>query len=426
MNKTPLLLKNIVHNSHTCDILIENGVFRKIDTLIVPPADCQIIDGKGNLAISPAFYNTHTHAAMSLMRSYADDMALFKWLQEYIWPFEGKLTQHDIYVGSKLAMLEMIRTGTVFFNDMYWYPMETVKAAKEMKIRAAVGMLYLSGSDPALEEKNNAINQELEAQRRWIEDDGKLRLTLGPHALYTVSREKLLSAAEKARKENYYLHIHLAETRSELENCQKENNMTPTEYLHSLGILGEKTILAHSLYLSPSDIEIIKHSGSHISHCPCSNMKLGSGSFHYQEIVEEHGVEITIGTDGACSNNNLSMLEEIKFVALSAKRQAHNPEVGKDIDIFRAATLNGARAFGIRGGIIEVGMAADCLLIDLNNSLMVADYNFISNLVYSADSSCIDSVICGGDILMLHKFIENEKQILQEARECCRRLGDKG
>ena len=116
------------------------------------------------------------------------------------------------------------------------------------------------------------------------------------------------------------------------------------------------------------------------------------------------------------------MLEEIKFAALSAKRQAHNPEVGKDADIFRAATLNGARAFGIRGGLIEEGMAADCLLIDLNNPLMIADYNFISNIVYSADSSCIDTVICGGEILMLHKFIEGERDILQAARECCRRL----
>lgn len=424
MEKSPLLLKNVVHNGHTCDILIENGVFRRIDSCIILSAECRVIDFKGNFAISPAFYNTHTHAAMSLMRSYADDMELFKWLNDYVWKFEAKLSPHDIYIGSKLAMLEMIRTGTVFFNDMYWYPMETVKAVKDMKMRAAVGMLYLSGSDAELEEKNNAINQELEEKRQWIEEEGKIHLTLGPHAIYTVSREKLLSAAEKAKNENYFIHIHLAETRSEFENCKKEHGMTPTEYLYSLGILGEKTILAHSLYLTPSDIEIIKHSGAHISHNPCSNMKLGSGSFHYQEVVEHHGLEITIGTDGACSNNTVSMLEEIKFAALSAKRQSHNPEVGKDVDIFRAATLNGARAFGIKGGVIDVGMAADCMLIDLDNPLMVADYNFVSNMVYSADSSCIDTVICNGDILMLHKFIEGEREILQAARECCRRLGN--
>ena len=165
MEKSPLLLKNVVHNGHTCDILIENGVFRKIDSCIIPSAECRVIDFKGNFAISPAFYNTHTHAAMSLMRSYADDMELFKWLNDYVWKFEAKLSPHDIYIGSKLAMLEMIRTGTVFFNDMYWYPMETVKAVKDMKMRAAVGMLYLSGSDAELEEKNNAINQELEEKR---------------------------------------------------------------------------------------------------------------------------------------------------------------------------------------------------------------------------------------------------------------------
>ncbi|MBR1966365.1 MAG: amidohydrolase [Lentisphaeria bacterium] len=424
MENTSLLLKNTVHNGKTCDVLIENGMFSKIADSVKAPADCRVINCNGNLAVSPAFYNTHTHAAMTLLRSYADDMNLFKWLQEYIWPVEAKLTPHDIYVGSKLAMLEMIRTGTVFFNDMYWYPMETIKAAKEMKLRAAVGMLFLSGADAEAEAGNNAVNQELEEKRSWIEEDGKIRLTLAPHAIYSVSREKLHSAACKSGSENYHLHIHLAETRSELENCQKEHGMTPAEYLDSIGVLGPKTILAHSLFLTPSDIELIRDRGAHISHNPCSNMKLGSGSFHYQEIVEKYGCEITIGTDGACSNNNISMLEEIKFAALSAKRQAHDPEVGKDTDIFKAATCNGAKAFGIDGGEIAVGKVADCLLVDLNNPLMVANYSFVSNMVYSADSSCIDTVICGGDILMLHKFIEGENEILQEARKCCRRIAN--
>ena len=425
MSKSPLLLKNTVFNGNTCDILIENGRFSNIAPEIKVPDNCRIINSRGNLAISPAFYNTHTHAAMSLLRSYADDMELFKWLQQYIWPVEAKLTPEDIYIGSELAMLEMIRTGTVFFNDMYWYPMETVKAAQKLKMRGAVGMLFLSGSDPVLEEQNTRINQELENAREAIEADGKIKLTLAPHAIYSVSRNKLLAAAEKAANEDYYIHIHLAETRNEFENCRKEHNMTPAEYLDSLGILGKKTILAHSLFLTPHDIELIKERGAHISHMPCSNMKLGSGSFHYREIVEEHGCQITIGTDGAASNNNLSMLEEIKFAALSAKRQAHDPEVGKDQDIFNAATRNGAQAFGINSGEIAIGKEADCLLVELNHPLMTADYNFISNMVYSADSSCIDSVICGGEILMENKYIEQQDEILKAARNCCRRFAEK-
>ena len=419
---SPLLLKNVVHGNKSCDILIENGIFSQIAPEIVPPENCRIINGNGTLAVSPAFYNTHTHAAMTLLRSYADDMKLFKWLERYIWPVEAKLTPEDIYIGSKLAILEMIRTGTVFFNDMYWYPMETIHAAKEMKMRAAVGMLFLSGSEHDRDLKNRDINRELENNRKEIEADGKIFLTLAPHAIYSVDKNKLLEAADKAHRENYYIHIHLAETREEFKNCLQEHHMTPAEYLDSLGVLTEKTILAHSLFLSPSDIELIKARGAHISHNPCSNMKLGSGSFHYQEVVEKHNCPITIGTDGASSNNNLSILEEMKFAALSAKRQAHDPEVGKDIDIFRAATRNGALAFGIDGGEIAVGRVADCLLVDLEHPLMMADYNFISNMVYSADSSCIDSVICGGEILMLHKFIEDEKEILQAARECCRRI----
>lgn len=419
---SPLMLKNVVLNSKTCDVLIENGIFKEISSAIEAEENYQIIDGKGTLAISPAFYNTHTHAAMSLLRSYADDMELFKWLQQYIWPVEAKLVPQDIYIGSKLAILEMIRTGTVFFNDMYHYPLETIKAAKEMKMRACAGMIFLSGADPVLEAKNNEINCELESKRREIEADGKIKLTLAPHAIYSVSKDKLLGAAEKARNENYYIHIHMAETREEFENCLAEHRKTPAEYLDSLGILTDKTILAHSLFITPSDIELIKLRGSHIAHMPCSNMKLGSGSFHYQEVVEQHNCPITIGTDGSCSNNNLSMLEEMKFAALSAKRQSHNPEVGKDTDIFKAATRSGAEAFGIDGGEIAVGKVADCLLVDLEHPLMIADHNFIANMVYSADSSCIDTVICGGEILMLHKFIEGEKEILQEAKECCRRI----
>ncbi|MBR2508266.1 MAG: amidohydrolase [Lentisphaeria bacterium] len=417
-----ILLKNVILDGKSRDIMIENGVFKEIAPEIIDSTNCQIIDGKGTLAVSPAFYNTHTHAAMTLLRSYADDMALFKWLQQYIWPVEAKLTPEDIYIGSKLAILEMIRTGTVFFNDMYWYPMETIRAAKEMKVRAAVGMLFLSGSDTKIELQNSDINRQLENNRQAIEADGKIRLTLAPHAIYSVGKDKLLGAADKARRENYYIHIHMAETREEFKNCLKEHHMTPAEYLDSLGVLTEKTILAHSLFLSPSDIELIKARGAHISHMPCSNMKLGSGSFHYHEVVEMHNCPITIGTDGACSNNNLSMLEEMKFAALSAKRQSHNPEVGKDIDIFKAATCNGAKAFGIDGGEIAVGKAADFLLVDLEHPLMMANHNFISNMVYSADSSCIDTVVCGGEILMLHKFIESEKEILQEAKECCCRL----
>jgi 5-methylthioadenosine/S-adenosylhomocysteine deaminase len=249
-----------------------------------------------------------------------------------------------------------------------------------------------------------------------------VRIALAPHAIYTVCQSALKDVVKVSEELQMPLHIHCSETEREVAECRKEHNgLTPVEYLDSVGMLREGTFLAHCVHLTDNDRKIIAARQAVICHCPVSNMKLCSGMFDFVSALQA-GCRVTIGTDGASSNNNLSMLEEMKFAALSAKRQSHNPEVGKDIDIFKAATSSGAKAFGIDGGEIAVGKAADFLLVDLEHPLMMANHNFISNMVYSADSGCIDTVVCGGEILMLHKFIEGEKEILQEARECCRRL----
>lgn len=413
-----LLIRNVTLDGGVCDILINGNRIERIASGIQTPAG-YVIDGTGKAAVPP-FYNTHTHAAMTLLRGYADDMELFRWLNDYIWPAEGRLTGEDIYAGTRLALLEMIRTGTVFFNDMYWYQPDVIRAVEEMGVRAAIGLLYISGNDGEVLERNSRCNAELIDWNGG--DSGRIQLTHAPHAVYSVSEKVLRQVARDAEREGRIIHIHAAETAREVEECIQAHGKSPVAYLDELGILGPRTVLAHAVHLSDEDIAIIRDRGAYISHCPCSNFKLASGQFRYRKAVEEGGCRFTLGTDGCASNNNLSMLEEMKFAALSAKNESASPTAGRDGDIFRAATRTGAEAFGIDGGVIAEGRLADLLLVDLNNPLLVPDYNLTANLVYSADSSCIDTVICDGRILMENHRVPGEAEILEEARRVCAKI----
>ena len=413
-----LLIQRVRLDGAETDILIEGNRIARIAPEIAP-GTARVIDGSGKAAIPP-FYNTHTHAAMTLLRGYADDMELFTWLNDYIWPAEGRLTGEDIYAGTRLALLEMIRSGTVFFNDMYWYQPDAIRAVEEMGMRAAIGLLYISGSDGAVLERNRKCNEELLAWNGG--GSGRIQVAHAPHAVYTVSEEVLHRVAEDAKADGHVIHIHASETAREVEECVAAHGMTPIAYLDSLGILGPRTVLAHAVHLSDGDIEIIRERGAYISHCPCSNFKLASGQFRYRRVVEMGCCRFTIGTDGCASNNNLSMLEEMKFAALSAKNESGSPTAGRDGDIFRAATRTGAEAFEIDAGVIAAGKLADIVLVDLDNPLLVPDFNLTANLVYSADSSCIDTVICDGRILMENREIPGEAEILAEARRVCAKI----
>ncbi len=413
-----LLIQRVRLDGAETDILIEGNRIARIAPEIAP-GTARVIDGSGKAAIPP-FYNTHTHAAMTLLRGYADDMELFTWLNDYIWPAEGRLAGEDIYAGTRLALLEMIRSGTVFFNDMYWYQPDAIRAVEEMGMRAAIGLLYISGSDGAVLERNRKCNEELLAWNGG--GSGRIQVAHAPHAVYTVSEEVLRRVAEDAKADGHVIHIHASETAREVEECVAAHGMTPIAYLDSLGILGPRTVLAHAVHLSDGDIEIIRERGAYISLCPCSNFKLASGQFRYRRAVEMGCCRFTIGTDGCASNNNLSMLEEMKFAALSAKNESGSPTAGRDGDIFRAATRTGAEAFEIDAGVIAAGKLADIVLVDLDNPLLVPDFNLTANLVYSADSSCIDTVICDGRILMENREIPGEAEILAEARRVCAKI----
>lgn len=385
-----LLIKNILLDNRKVNILIEGNRFKSTDVPQNVSADT-VIDGEGK-AILPAFYNTHTHAAMTLLRGYAGDKALMDWLQNYIWPYEAKMTPDDMHEGNALAAEEFIKTGTVFYNDMYFVIEKAFDVVQDSGLRAALGITLFDSHG------EKEINRRLSILEKWEDPThGRISLTLCPHAIYTAGDELYKRCSRIARDKGLMLHTHLSETQEEVENCIKAHGMRPVKYLDSLGILDRNVILAHCVYVDEEEWDILAERGVSVAHCPCSNMKLGSGRFPY-ELAIKSGCRITLGTDGDSSNNNLDMREEMKFASLLAKVTG-DPQLLPAKQVFEWATKNGAEAFGIDAGVIAEGKIADAILVDMNDVKMRPCHDLISNWVYSADSSCIREVICDGKII---------------------------
>ena len=392
-----LLVKNVLLDGARTDILIEDHRFRSLAAPAGTVADA-VIDADG-MAILPPFYNTHTHAAMSLLRGYADDMPLQKWLRDYIWPYEDKLTAADIREGSRLAVREMVKTGTVFFSDMYFDIEETIRIVQETGMRAAIGVTFVDAHTKSQQA------EKLDLLSRWSDPSGGLiTLTIAPHAIYTVGPDLLVRCSETARRLGLKLHIHLSETQKEVEDCLREQGTTPVRYLDRLGVLGPEVVAAHVVHVDEEEAEILAARGVTVAHCPCSNMKLASGVFPYARL-RKAGCRITLGTDGDSSNNNLDMREEMKFAALLAKMSSGDPAAMPAEEAFAIATRNGAEAFGIDAGVIAEGKLADALLVRLDDERMLPCHHLLSNWVYAAGSSCIDTVICNGRILMKNRTL---------------------
>ena len=413
-----ILIKNVLHNNQTTDVLIEGNKFSSIAQNIEVNAE-KIIDGS-NKAILPAFYNTHNHAAMSILRGFGDDKPLFEWLNEDIWPIEDQLTEDDIAVASRLAILEMIKSGTVFFADMYFFGERTMQAVADIGIRAAISRVEMDLFDEQKAEQKkidtaNFIDFPNPCPQRIIK-------CLSCHAVYTVSDELFKFAKETAEKQGWFMQIHVSETKQEVDDCFAKWGMSPVAKLDSLGLLTPKTILAHAVHLSDEDIAIIKKRGCYISTNPISNLKLNSGMFMFEKMYETMPENITLGTDGASSNNNLNMLDSMKFCSLVAKAESNSALGGKAQDIYKVATTNGAKAFGLDTGEIKEGCLADCLLVDLDNVFLIPNYNIISNIVYSADSSCVCDVICDGRLIMENGKVSGEKEIIDNAKKLAEKI----
>lgn len=415
-----ILLRDITLDGKSSDIFISGGRI----TSIGPAGSCigwdiagdvEQMDCSGKVAI-PGFVNMHTHAAMTLMRGIGEDMKFSRWL-ESIWKVEEKIDEEFVCWGAKVACLEMIRTGTATFNDQYWHFNQTLKAALEMGIRPSLGYDIMDKGDAEA-----AARQKDECVRAWEEAKvwtGRGAIyTLAFHAIYSVSEEMILWIADFARKNGLRLHIHLSETRQEVENCRKEHGgLTPVEYLSELGVLGPNLLAAHTLWLTEHDIELLAAAGVHCIHNINSNTKIASGyRFLYNEL-RDAGVNVCIGTDGCASSNNLDMLEAMKTSAIFQKAWRDDPAALPLDELMNMATVNGAKALGIDAGRLEVGAVADLSIVETDNSFFLSDAPFLANLVYSAHSDCIDSLIASGKFVMRHREIAHEKEILHQARK---------
>lgn len=407
--------------SKQVDIAVEGDKIVAVGNL---PADWQTdrtISGAGKFAI-PGLVNAHTHASMTLLRSYADDMQLMDWLENKIWPIEAKLTERDIYWGAMLAALEMIKSGTTAFADMYGPDMGKVaEVVKESGLRGVLSR-GLIGVAPDADMK---LEENISLYKEWHgEADGRIQVMFGPHALYTCPPTYLEKVANTAKELGAEVHIHMSETRFEIETCLKEYGKRPFAHVESTGLFENGTLAAHCVHLDDEDIAIIKKHGIRVAHNPGSNMKLASGIAPVPRLLEE-GITVALGTDGASSNNNLDMLEEVNLAAMLHKVASYDPTAVPAKTALQMGTVEGAKAIGLQGvGTIAAGQKADIVLLAMEGAAWTPCYDPVSLLVYSANASAVDTVMVDGRLLMEKRELLtlDEEKILFEARQCAERL----
>ena len=410
-----ILLKNIRLDGAPVNLFIQGKRIHRI--LPFPETEGLVADetvdctGK---AVIPGFINMHTHAAMVLLRGITEDVPLDAWLSR-IWAMEAKMDEEFIYWGTKAACLEMIRSGTTTFNDMYWFAPSAREAAREMGIRPYISFVILDQFDRETAEKQR--RKCIRLYERSLGWDEVSHLAMSVHSVYTVSEEMILWASQFAVEHGMKLHIHLSETEKENLDCKKAHGgLSPTEYLDSLGVLGPHVIAAHAIWLSDHDVELLGRHGVHCVHNINSNAKLASGyRFRYNDL-KSAGANICLGTDGASSSNNLDMLETMKTTALFQKAWEGDPSAMPLHELMDAATVNGARALGLETGEIREGAIADLSIVDLDNCYFLSPGSFLANLVYAAHSDTISSVIAEGKFVMRNRVVEGEEEILAGAR----------
>ena len=421
-----ILLKDITIADERKDVFIDKGRIVRIrpEGSCVEwdiAGDCEVMDCSGKVAI-PGFINMHTHAGMSLMRGIGEDMLFHEWLDK-IWKIEAGFDYDYVYWAAKVACVEMIRTGTTTFNDQYWYFQACQKAAAEMGIRPAVGYDIMDRNDPeeALRQMDQCQQKYEEVCDLWNKDGAIYELAF--HAIYSVSEPMMIWAADFARKHDLPLHIHLSETRKEVEDCKAAHGgLSPVEYLDSIGVLGPNLLAAHCLWISDHDIELLARHGVHCIHNINSNAKLSSGYHFRYEDMHAAGINICIGTDGCASSNNLDLLEAMKTSALFQKAWTGNPKALPLNELLDMATINGAKALRLESGRLEEGALADISIVETDSSYFLSPAPFLANLVYSAHSDCIDSVIANGRFVMRNREIPDEKEVLHEARQALSKI----
>ena len=369
--------------------------------------DCTQIDASGKV-VMPGLINTHTHVAMALLRGISDDVPLMEWLEQHIWPIEGKMGYQEVYDGARLGILEMLMGGTTTFVDMYPYEEAIAEAAESAGIRAVVSPCPMDFRMEHFENDWRQVKKRFSGSRL-------VTMWMGPHAVYTLSGEHLQRSISLSKELGIGSHVHLAETQTEQDNCMAQHGMSPTEYLEKEGMFSTKTLAAHCVVMSDHDIEILARHGVSVAHNPQSNMKLASGIAPVRKMLDA-GINVAIGTDGASSNNDLDMWEEMRTASLLQKVATMDPCAIPAYTALQMATVNGAKAIGCEGkiGVLAADAFADILLVDIEKAHLYPHTNLISELVYSTHASDVDTVIVNGKIV-----VRNRKCLSMNAAEVC-------
>ena len=349
----------------------------------------------------PGLINLHTHAAMSLLRGYADDLPLMRWLSERIWPAESRHAGPDfVRDGTLLACAEMLRGGITTFNDMYFFPDAVAAAARQIGMRAVLGIIVIEFPTSYAADADDYLAKGL-AIRDDLSGDPLLSFCLAPHAPYTVADKTFGKIATLAAQLELPIHMHVHETRHEIEESLKQHGVRPIERLRRLGLLGPQLIAVHAVHLDPGEIDLLAHEGCHVAHCPTSNLKLGSG-ISPMAAIQSRGLNFGLGTDGAASNNRLDLFHEMRHAALLAKGVSQNAEVLDAHRTLEAATLGGARALGLDGriGSLLPGKAADLCAVRLDEWLIQPCFDPASHLVYVAGREQVTHTWVEGKLVM--------------------------
>ena len=384
-------------------------------TVAAEPGD-ETIDANGATLVAPLL-NGHTHAAMTLFRGSGGDLPLMPWLQERIWPVEAKLEEEDVYWGARLACAEMTRTGTTRFWDMYWHPEATARAVVDAGLRATIGA-PLFDADGDSEGMRETALRSLE---RLGELGPAVEPALAPHSIYTVSEGSLRWIAELSAERRLPVQIHLSETRQEVEDCLATHGLRPAAYLDRLGLLSERTALAHGVWLDAAELELLAARGCTVVTNPVANMKLAVGGVFPYPAARAAGVAVGLGSDGAGSNDSLDLLADLKAFALAQKHAAADPTAIAAAEAWEVAI--GARAPLLGGGApLRVGAAADFLLL-ARDSPALAIGELASNLVYAASGAVVETVVAAGRVLMRGGALPEMGEIVARAAERARRLG---
>jgi len=402
------------------DVLIEGNTITRVARGINEAADT-VIDATGKV-VSPGFVNLHTHSPMGLLRGLADDLPLMEWLEKHIWPMEAKLTREHIKAGAYLGVLEMIKTGTTAFLDMYFRMDAVAEAVLEAGLRGYLSYGMIDLGDPERTEK-----EVKEALREMKAIEGlnseRIHFVFGPHAPYTCSLALLKEVRKLADEHGKSITIHVAETMAELGKIQERYGKSPVVLLDEIGFLGSDVIIAHGVWLDSRDIAILARDGVTVAHNPASNMKLASGVMPLRRLMNA-GVNVGLGTDGSASNNNLDMVEEMKLAALLHKVHNLDPTVADSKTVFRMATVNGAKALRLNAGVIKPGYLADLVIFDFSRPHLRPLHDVVSHIVYSANGNDVETTIVDGRVLMLDGEVLtlDEERILDKAEKAIKEL----